>query len=164
MSQNPFNWQPTSLPGICAAQHRVVLREDHVTGCICDVTFRATGELIHCRLLLEGVTVSETEITPPFGVCRESLRVLHRRLKTGELAFKIAVSAWSLFGSDGREFFHHHGPVRKCPGPFPLPPGRRIDINVMKLRKGSLPIIKVIRSDGSADINPLPIYISAKCN
>src|SRR5262249_36690418 len=157
-------WRHGNLLTFCSAESGVILREDHVTHRVGNVALRAARDHIRWRSLFKGILVSETKITPPLGLCRESLRVLHRYLQTGELAFKISVSAWSTFGSDAYEFFHHHRPFGIRPGLLPLPPSKRININVMKLWKGGLAIIEIIWSDWRADKNPLPIYISAKWN
>src|SRR5215468_3267481 len=149
---------------LCRAQNGVILREDHVTLCIRNVTLCASAEIFRRRLLFKGVMVSESKITPPFGLRRKSLRVLYRVLQTGELALKIAVPAWSVCGSDTGEFFDQYRPIGKCPGFLPLPPGSRIDIDVMKLGKVGLRRVEHIWSERLSHPNPLPIYVRAKGN
>ena len=114
--------------------------------------------------VLRGVLVAETEITPSFGLRRESRRVFYRNLQTGELALKITVSAWGAFGSDVGEFFYDHCTIRIGPGLLPLPPGKWIDINIMKLGKGGLPVIEIIWRNRCANKNPFTIYAGSGWN
>src|SRR4029077_15587096 len=155
MSSVPFK----CLLGLCRAENGVILREDHVISCVSNVALRASGELLLGRLFLKGVLVSERKIAPPFGLFRKSLRVLYRVLETGELALKIAVPAYGVCGSDTCEFLDHHRPIGKRAGFLPLPPGNRIDIDVMKLGKIGLGWVKVIWSERLSHPNPLPVYV-----
>src|SRR5689334_23547325 len=115
-------------------------------------------------MLFEGVLVSKSKVSPTFALSRKSFRVLDRVLKTGELALIITFPAWGFFGSNTGELFDHHRAIGKRPGLLPLPPGGRIDIDVMKLGKAGLGWVELIWSDWLSYPNPFPIYVRAKFN
>jgi hypothetical protein len=113
-------------------QHRVELREDVVLGPLVPVAVEA-----RCRLRGPGLVfpfsrpVGEREVGPPV---RESVLVLHRGGKPGELLLEGAAEARLFLLLAAGRFQDEHRPLRERPG-LPVRPVRRgVDVDVLVLQ------------------------------
>src|SRR5262249_24095089 len=94
--------------------------------------------------IFERILVAEREVGPLPWFVFESLRILNRRLQSGEVAHEVPFSTARLLGADEDKLLDDDGPIAKLPGLFEMVKTFGINVDGMKLGKCGFATVEVV--------------------
>ncbi len=101
--------------------------------------------------------MAEAEVGPVARLIGKTACVFDGGFQPGKLAHEVTVAADGLLGTYRDEFFDEDGPVLKVARPLIVAEVVRVDIDVVKVGKGGVRGVQVVRGDRRAHIDPLAI-------